>query len=222
MIILLTNDDGIDSSNLEYAKGILQHYGTVYTVAPSQEQSAKGMSLTIGEVNFTKIDDFNYSIDGTPVDCVNFALGGLKLKPDFIFSGINKGYNLGFDTKYSGTVGACLQGQYFGVKTVAFSSDRKGTTMMKQFFETTLKYILDKDLLSSEYTLSVNFPREGTLEPKGILHTELYYYEYSYEHEITDNKFVPTRILHRKEHLPLNSDAYACRHGYTSITKIKN
>lgn len=222
MIILLTNDDGIHSSNLKYAKRMLEKYGTVYTVAPNKEQSAKGMSLTIGELSFEKIDEYNYSIDGTPVDCVNFALGGLKLKPDFIFSGVNAGYNLGFDTKYSGTVGACFQGQYFGAKTLAFSSDKNGTTMMKQFFKTTLDYILENDLLSSEYTLNVNFPKEDTVEPQGILHTELYYHDYSYEHVITNGKFVPNRILQRKEYLPHNSDAYACRHGYTSITKIKN
>jgi len=222
MIIMLTNDDGIDSKYLQYAKSILAKYGTVYTIAPSKEQSAKGMSLTIGGFNFKKIDEFNYSIDGTPVDCVNFALGGLKLNPDFIFSGVNAGYNLGFDTKYSGTVGACFQAQHFGYKTVAFSADNRGTSMMERFFESTLEYILDNDLLSSEYTLNVNFPRETVLEPQGILHTELFYHDYSYEPDIMDNKFIPNRVLIKKEHLPYNSDAYAFRHGYTSITKIKN
>ena len=44
MIILLTNDDGINSSKLHYAKKILEKYGIVYIVAPSVEQSAKGMA----------------------------------------------------------------------------------------------------------------------------------------------------------------------------------
>jgi 5'-nucleotidase len=222
MIIVLTNDDGIDSSYLQYAKSILTKYGTVYTVAPSKEQSAKGMSLTIGGFHFTKIDEFNYSVDGTPVDCVGFAINGLNIKPDFVFSGVNTGYNLGFDTKYSGTIGACLQAQHFGVKSVAFSADNRGTTMMEKFLESTLNYILDNDLLSSEYTLNVNFPRETTTDPQGILHTELFFHKYSFEPEIIDDKFIPNRVLIKKEHLPHNSDAYAMRHGYTSITKIKN
>ena len=121
MIIVLTNDDGIESPKLAYAKKILSNFGTVYTVAPKFEQSAKGMSLTIGGFNYEKIDEFNYSIEGTPVDCISFALGGLKLNPDFVFSGVNNGYNLGFDIKYSGTVGACYQAQYLGFKTIAFS-----------------------------------------------------------------------------------------------------
>jgi len=52
MIILLTNDDGINSEKMQYAKKILSKYGTVYTVAPSVEQSAKGMALTIGGFHF--------------------------------------------------------------------------------------------------------------------------------------------------------------------------
>lgn len=222
MIILLTNDDGINSHYLQYAKSILLKYGTVYTVAPTKEQSAKGMSLTIGGFHFNKIDDFNYSIDGTPVDCVNFALVGLNLKPDFVFSGVNAGYNLGFDTKYSGTVGACLQAQHFGAATMAFSADNRGMSMVERLLEPTLNYILDNDLLSSDYTLNVNFPRETTEEPQGILHTELFYHDYGFEPEIIGNKYIPNRILVKKEHLPYNSDAYAFRHGYTSITKIKN
>jgi len=142
MIILLTNDDGIKSSKLHYAKEILRKYGTVYVVAPLVEQSAKSMALTIGGFKYNKIDEFTYSVEGTPIDCVNFSLGGLNLHPDLVVSGINDGYNLGFDTKYSGTVGACFQAQYFGFETIAFSSDNKGTSMVKKEFEKSLNYIL--------------------------------------------------------------------------------
>ncbi len=220
MIILLTNDDGIESSKLIYAKEVLEKYGTVYTVAPSVEQSAKGMSLTIGGFHYKKIDDFTYSVEGTPVDCVNFSLGGLKLRPDLVVSGVNDGYNLGFDTKYSGTVGACFQAQYFGFKTIAFSSDNKGIEIVKQEFEKSLSYILDNKLLSANYTLNVNFPKEGTSEVKGILHTELFYQRYEYKPEISNSKYMPNRRIIRTENLPKNSDAYAYRKGYTSISKL--
>jgi len=58
MLILLTNDDGINSTKLIYAKEVLKKYGTVYTIAPALEQSAKSMALTIGGVNYKKIDEF--------------------------------------------------------------------------------------------------------------------------------------------------------------------
>ncbi len=220
MIILLTNDDGINSKKIQFAKSVLEKYGTVYTVAPLVEQSAKSMALTIGGFIFHKIDEFNYSIEGTPVDCINFSLGGLNLRPDIVVSGINDGYNLGFDTKYSGTLGACFQAQYFGFKTIAFSSDNKGIDMVKSEFEKTLKYIFDNNLLSESYTLNVNFPKESLKEVNGILHTELFYQKYEYKPEMINNKYIPNRIIVRTENLPKNSDAYAYRKGYTSISKL--
>ncbi len=220
MIILLTNDDGINSSKLIYAKEILKKYGTVYTVAPSVEQSAKSMALTIGGFPYSKIDDFTYSVEGTPVDCVNFALGGLNLRPDIVVSGINDGYNLGFDTRYSGTVGACFQAQYFGFNSIAFSSDNKGIKMVENEFEKSLKYILENNLLSKEYTLNVNFPRESDGKSKGIKHTKLFYQNYEYKPEMKNCKYSPNRRIIRTDKLPEDSDALAYRQGYTSITKL--
>ena len=222
MIILLTNDDGINSSKLKYAKEILSKYGTVYTVAPTTEQSAKGMALTIGGFNYLKIDDHNYSIEGTPVDCVNFALGGLGLKPDFVFSGVNNGYNLGFDTKYSGTVGACFQAQYFGFKTLAVSSDYKGSKVLEKELEKTMEYIFEKGLLSREYTLNVNFPTEKDIESKGIKITVPFYREFDYKPKMTTNRYEPNRKLRWEDELPDGSDGCAIRNGYTSISKIVN
>ena len=220
MIIILTNDDGIESSKLIFAKKVLSKYGTVYTVAPKTEQSAKGMSLTIGGFNYEKIDDYNYSVEGTPVDCVNFALGGLKLIPDFLFSGVNNGYNLGFDIKYSGTVGACYQAQYFGFKTIAVSTDYKGSIVLKKELEKTLDYIIENKLLSIDYTLNVNFPPEKDLESKGIKFTVPYYRKYDYKPKMTEIRYEPNRKLIWDAVLPDDSDGCAIRNGYTSISKL--
>ena len=220
MVIILTNDDGIESSKLKYAKKILSKYGTVHTIAPMAEQSAKGMSLTIGGFNYDKIDEYNYSVEGTPVDCINFALGGLKIRPDFIFSGVNNGYNLGFDIKYSGTVGACFQGQYFGLKTIAVSTDYKGSLVLEKELEKTMDYIMENNLLSKDYTLNVNFPPEKDFESKGIKFTVPFYREYDYKPKMTENRYEPNRRLIWDAVLPEDSDGYAIRHGYTSISKL--
>jgi len=222
MVIVLTNDDGIESKKLKYAKKVLSKYGTVYTVAPKFEQSAKGMSLTIGGFSYKKIDEFNYSVEGTPVDCVNFALGGLKLNPDFLFSGVNNGYNLGFDIKYSGTVGACFQAQHFGFKTIAVSSDYKGSIVLEKELEKTMDYIMENDLLSKEYTLNVNFPTEKDIKSKGIKFTTPYYRNYDYKPRMTEIRYEPNRKLIRGEEIPDDSDGCAIRNGYTSISKLKN
>lgn len=220
MIILLTNDDGIKSEKLQYTKSILQKFGTVYTVAPAVEQSAKSMALTIGGFDFKKIDEFNYAVEGTPVDCVNFAYAGLNLKPDLVVSGTNDGYNIGIDVNYSGTVGACKQAQYFGFNTIAFSADKKGNTILKQELEKTLQYILDNDMYSTEYTLNVNFPREKFVKSKGLKETTVYKQLFEYNPVIERNRFKPYRQYVFGQTLPENSDALAYKEGYTSISKI--
>lgn len=220
MNILLTNDDGIHSEKLAITREVLSKFGTVYTVAPSVEMSAKSMSLSIGGFTFKKIDDYNYSIDGTPVDCVTFGRNGLDVDFDFVVSGTNNGYNLGIDISYSGTVGAALQAQYYKMKTIALSADRRGNTILLEDLENTIKYILDNNLLSEEYTLNVNFPREKFVESKGIKETEVYRQVYEFEPEIVGGKFIPHRRYIRDEDLPKNSDLKAYVEGYTSISKV--
>jgi 5'-nucleotidase len=221
MVILLTNDDGIESSRLHFTKQVLSKFGTVYLVAPKTEQSAKSMSLTVGGFEYEKIDDFTYSISGTPVDCVNFAFGGLNLRPDITVSGTNKGYNLGFDTKYSGTVGACFQAQYFGCKSIALSADREGKSILENELEDTLNYIFDNNLLSEKHTLNVNFAQEKFGKSKGILETSVQYYNYDYCPDMTENHYKPNRSFIVDFNLTEQTDIYAYAKGYTSISKIK-
>lgn len=221
MIFLLTNDDGFDSPKLKYTRTVLEKYGTVYTVAPSKEQSAKSMSLTIGGFTFEKVDEYNYKIDGTPVDCVAFGLGGLEVKPDITVSGTNNGYNIGIDTKYSGTVGACLQAQYFGVPTIALSADRRGNDVLEKELESTLTYILSNQIYSKDYTLNVNFPREKFGKSKGIKLTELDYYKFDFSPIIDGNRYHPRRSYIEDKNLKEGTDTWAYINGYTSISKIK-
>lgn len=221
MIFLLTNDDGFDSKKIKYTKEILQKFGTVYTVAPKTEQSAKSMSLTIGGFDFEKVDEFNYKVEGTPVDCINFAFGGLNIRPDITVSGTNDGYNIGIDTRYSGTVGACLQAQYFGCPTIAFSADKAGELILKQELEKTLRYMLDNKLPSKDYTLNVNFPRDSFETSKGILLSDLHHFQFTYSPVIKGNRFEPHRSYIEDVNLIKGTDTWAYVKGYTSITKIK-
>ena len=220
MIILLTNDDGIESSKLKYTRSVLERYGKVVTVAPAKEQSAKGMSLTIGGFDFKQIDENTYAIDGTPVDCVKFAYAGLKLQPDVVVSGTNNGYNLGIDTKYSGTVGAALQAQYYGFKSIALSSDRRGDAMLRNELEQTLNHIFDNKLPSTEYTLNVNFPREKFGISNGIMETTIHYHQFQYFPEFDGSRFIPNRTYIHEGNLPEQTDTWAYAKGYTSISKI--
>src|SRR5262245_52251986 len=108
--ILVTNDDGVHSDGIKVLADAVRPLGDVVVVAPIQEASAIGHALTLRRP--LRIDDIApgvFAVDGTPTDCVNIAITHvLKGAPDLIVSGINKGWNIGDDVTYSGTVSGAL------------------------------------------------------------------------------------------------------------------
>lgn len=123
MKILISNDDGIESSGiLELAKA-LSSVGEVTVVAPHRERSTAGHSLTLHKpLRIHKLAEGLYSTSGTPADCVYLGVREiLKEKPDIVVSGINRGANLGTDIYYSGTVAAAREAALIGIKSYAFS-----------------------------------------------------------------------------------------------------
>ena len=132
MRILITNDDGIDADGIKSFKKIaleLSSEGNIFVVAPSSNKSAKSRSVTYKtDFEITKKSDNQYSVDGTPTDCIIFALGHLmkNKKPDLILSGINWGYNLAEDVFYSGTIAAAMEGAERGILSIALSQAYSG------------------------------------------------------------------------------------------------
>jgi 5'-nucleotidase len=122
-LILLTNDDGYRSDGLAALASVLSPLGEVTIVAPVEEASAIGHALTLRRpLRLERISDRVYGVDGTPTDCVNIAITQVyKQLPDFVVSGINKGWNLGDDVTYSGTVAGALEGALLGVPGLAVS-----------------------------------------------------------------------------------------------------
>lgn len=122
-VILVTNDDGVYSEGIRSLAKALKPVGHVVVVAPNVERSAASHSLTLHRpLRIQKISANVYAVDGTPTDCVNLGVNEvLKQKPDLLFSGVNKGANLGDDMHYSGTVSAALEGGILGIASVAIS-----------------------------------------------------------------------------------------------------
>jgi 5'-nucleotidase len=72
-----------------------------------------------------QLEDRVYEVDGTPTDCVNIAITQiLQGMPDLVASGINKGYNIGDDVTYSGTVAGAMEGALLGIPSLAVSLER--------------------------------------------------------------------------------------------------
>ena len=125
--ILVTNDDGVQSEGIHALADALARLGEVIVVAPHLEASAIGHALTLRRPLRLEPDprDGVYEVDGTPTDCVNIAVTQLyKGAPDLVVSGINKGYNLGDDVTYSGTVSGALEGCLLGIPSIAVSLGR--------------------------------------------------------------------------------------------------
>jgi len=123
--ILVTNDDGINARGIKILAGQLETLGNVWVIAPDSEKSTCSHSMSLGKpVRVEKIGDRIFAVEGTPTDCVVFAVRLLlRSKPDLIISGINRGFNLGDDVTYSGTVAGALEGSLMGIPSFAVSID---------------------------------------------------------------------------------------------------
>jgi 5'-nucleotidase len=125
--ILVTNDDGVHSQGIHALAAALRPLGDVLIVAPHIEASAIGHALTLRRpLRIEQVGEGVFEVDGTPTDCVNVAViksyaGAL---PDLGVSGINKGYNLGDDVTYSGTVAGAMEGALLGIASIAVSLER--------------------------------------------------------------------------------------------------
>ncbi|WP_418790002.1 5'/3'-nucleotidase SurE [Phosphitispora sp. TUW77] len=167
MLILISNDDGIQAPGINALRSALEHLGDVCVVAPDRPRSASGLGITIHkplrveEFEFSASNAKGYAVNGTPSDCVKLAIQALlPSKPDIVVSGINLGPNLGTDVLYSGTVSAALEGVINGVPSIAVSLaswESVDFDYAAKFAQKLVKVVLDKGL-PDETLLNVNVP----------------------------------------------------------------
>jgi 5'-nucleotidase len=168
MLILLTNDDGIQAAGLWAMYRRLLDLGEVAVVAPLTMQSAAGHGITVMTPlvtsQVTVAEGFTgTAVDGRPADCVKLAISQLLPRPpDLVVSGINAGANVGINVIYSGTVAAAIEAAFLGVPAVAVSlylrngipPDYAGAAALAR---RTLDQILAHGLSRSQ-VVSVNLP----------------------------------------------------------------
>ena len=168
--ILVTNDDGVHSEGIHVLADALRRLGTVTVVAPHHEASAIGHALTLRRpLRVEQLRDGVYEVDGTPTDCVNVAVTRiLETPPDLVVSGINKGYNLGDDVTYSGTVAGAMEAALLGIPGIAVSMERKGNeydfTHAAAAAASVAELVITRGLPSRTF-ININVPR-GV--PKGV------------------------------------------------------
>ena len=136
MLILLSNDDGVEAPGLRaLVEALAAPDVEIVVSAPREEQSAKSHSLTLYEP--LRVEPWTpripaqlgpnggvswHAVGGTPADCVYVGVHRLcARRPDVVISGINFGTNLGDDVHYSGTVAAAMEGALIGIPAIAVS-----------------------------------------------------------------------------------------------------
>ena len=176
--ILCTNDDGIHAPGLDILVEVARQLGDVTVVSPDRQQSATSHSLTVHRpLRVTRIDESSHVIDGTPTDCVLIAVNSLmQIPPDFVFSGVNHGPNMGEDVLYSGTVAAAMEGTILGIPSVAVSFDSRAEDRLAGYgpaLTGILGSLVGRPDFPDETFFNINLPDIPADELKGVRITTL-------------------------------------------------
>jgi 5'-nucleotidase len=203
--ILITNDDGVNSSGLLAAYEAAKGLGDVTIVAPATQQSAVGRSMTLFNplrLARHKVNGVTaYSVNGTPTDAVIIGMFvAMDKRPDLVISGFNIGENLSTEAATtSGTIGAALEAAGQGVPAIAVSirvedegdkfvdtDHRRDYSFAIDVVRKLAKCVLEGALPEGVDILNVNIPSRATPDTK-IVATRL------------ARKMYDTRVHHRQD-----------------------
>ena len=224
--ILVTNDDGYSSAGIRALAEALAPLGDVTIVAPVEEASAIGHALTLRRpLRLESIADRVFAVDGTPTDCVNLAVTHvLRGLPDLVVSGINKGWNLGDDVTYSGTVAGAFEAALLGVPGMAVSLRATRGTYDFGPSASAAATIADgmfRHQLPPRTFLNVNLPKG---QPKGIRVTVLakrnHVTEITERHDPKGKAYYWIGEGQDLWHADPRSDYHAVSEGYVSVTPL--
>jgi 5'-nucleotidase len=175
--VLLTNDDGVEAEGLKAltraARTIARE---VWVVAPATDSSGCAACINLHDpLRVSHPSELEYSISGTPADCIIMACGHFmeKTPPDLILSGINCGANLGDDLLFSGTTNAALVGAFLGFRSIAFSQIYHDVKSIRWSEAEALVPSIVASLLDTDWpkgiAYNVNFPDVPIDEITGVV-----------------------------------------------------
>jgi 5'-nucleotidase len=233
MRILVTNDDGINAMGIAVLEAIARQLSDdVWVVAPAEEQSGAGHSLTLTQpIRVRRAGDRRFAVAGTPTDAVMMALGMLVEgpRPDLILSGVNRGPNLAEDVTYSGTVSAAMEGTLAGVRAIALSQAMASYTVGRERFAAAEAMGADviRRIIAADWgdgvLVNVNFPPVD--RPLGVRVTEQGFRDYGHIaiEARTDPRGFPYYWFgygREKETPAHRSDLEAVKDGFVSVTPL--
>ena len=235
-LILVTNDDGYDSKGLVAAVEVARAFGRVVVVAPETTQSGMSQAITMNTPLFLRrvrseegLDVYAFS--GTPVDCVKMAFDYLLRgkRVDLVLSGINHGSNSAVNVLYSGTMGAAIEGSFYGCPAVGLSltdySADADFDAAALYGERILRRLLEGGV-QPPLCLNVNVPVGRPEELRGIRlcrQNRGFWREEFYRHEDPRGReyFWLTGDFVNQEPEAEDTDEWALAHGYVSVVPVQ-
>ena len=222
MRILITNDDSVSAGQLIPLIRWCRKFGEVVVAVPKYEQSGKSHGIElhthIEAVEEDIAPDIKvWTVDSTPADCIRFAILGLNLKVDLVISGVNRGFNIGTDTMYSGTVGAACEATALGIKALAFSTCPEYYEKALQHLDGIMEFVMSNKLLDINPIYNINIPEN----PKGIRITRQggSYYSDDFVH-IGDGLYRPTGKCVYEDTNDDTLDSDSVMRGYITIMPL--
>ncbi len=239
-LILVTNDDGFASKGFQAAIEVARSLGRVVGVAPETTQSGMSQAITMySPLYLKKVRDEEgvtvYSFSGTPVDCVKMAFDYLLKdeKVDMVISGINHGSNSAVNVLYSGTMGAAIEGSFYGCPSIGLSltdhdhdadfdaSVEYGKRVVGQIMEA-----VERGAAEVPLCLNVNFPVARPEEIRGIRlcrQNKGYWKEEFYRHEDPRGReyFWLTGDFVNHEPEATDTDEWALANNYVAVVPVQ-
>lgn len=168
-LILISNDDGIESAGIHRLVDYVKDFGEVWVVAPDRPHSGQSSAMTVNApLHIAQKPDYNgarmFAVTGTPVDCVKLAYHTiLPRTPRLMLCGINHGSNAGNSIIYSGTMGAVMEATTIGIPAVGYSLLSHSPSADFSETERFIRHITTRVLnhgLPAGICLNVNFPAD--------------------------------------------------------------
>lgn len=235
-LILVTNDDGYASKGLAAAVEVARGFGRVVVVAPETTQSGMSQAITMyNPLYLRRIREEHdlsvYAFSGTPVDCVKMAFDCLlrEERVDLVLSGINHGSNSAVNVLYSGTMGAAIEGSFYGCPSIGLSLDDHAADAD---FEASVLYgrqivgaVLDGGV-ELPLCLNVNVPVGRPDEVKGLRlcrQNRGFWREEFFRREDPRGReyYWLTGAFVNGEPEATDTDEWALAHGYVSVVPVQ-
>lgn len=235
-LIVVTNDDGIESPGIHALAAILHSLGhEPVVVAPSRDMS--GSSAAIGHIDFERPTEIRpvelpdpaahiraYAIDGPPGFAALLAAqrGIDDLEPELVASGINAGANTGHSILHSGTVGAALTAASFGLSALAVSlavADPMPWDDARDSIEEALGILANAPRST---VLNVNVPARSADDAQGLRWATLDPFG-SFRVAVADRHEALVQLEYRATGTALDpdSDTALVESGYATITALE-